>query len=524
MSYRKPAAQLPERRRRAPAISRADEQRVIQRAVDGLQKRIDDWVNTITGLGDPNYDKRLAMEVTDLGRQPDTIYEWLYATDDIAATIVDRIVDDALRGGVQCRIYTADGSQDEEAMKATSARAADLRIVERVTEGTIFGRLKGGAIDVLGVEDGGKPEMPLAIDKATGKPKVRSFRFHHVVDKQSVTIERTYATLLEANYGENELYKVQPEVFNGRSEAAADIATREQLIHASRTILFRGARTSRRRRYESNAGWDDSVLRRPWEVIRDFASVWANAALALHDMSRPVLKIPRLFETMGNPTGAALLEARVKAAQLLSSMSRYMVIDGQESLERDGPDLSGLPDLLDRFMLRLAAAARMPVTILMGRSPAGMNATGESDLQSWYDTVRAYQRDVIKPVLEQLYLFMFLSQDGPTKGVEPERWELGFPALGQPSAKEHAQIQSLVAAADAQWIDRGVLRPEEAALSHFRPEGFSSEYVVDLDQRRRALKENPDPEPGGVPNPDDEEDPPEPPEDDDEEPPSDEDE
>ncbi len=510
-AYRSPAEQLSavvtarieQDARRTSAVSASIESaRIASAGVDALKKRIDDWVNTMTGLGDATYDKRLAMEVTDLGRQPMQVLEWLYHNDDIAATMVDRIVEDALRGGVTVPIYKEDGAQDEEAMRRTSDAIAALRLIEGITEGLIFGRLKGGAIDVLGLDDGLAPEKPLN-DKG-----IKSFRFQHVVDAQSLTIERSYAKVLEQKYGDPELYLVQPESIAGAKDSAP--ADRQaSRVHETRTLRFRGARTSRNRRAQ-NAGWDDSVLRRPWEIIRDFASVWGNAALALHDTSRPVLKIPRLFELMGDATGSALLEARVKAAQLLSSMTRFMVIDTAEELDRDGPDLAGYPDMLDRFMLRLAAAARMPVTILMGRSPAGLNATGESDLQSWYDTVRAYQRDQVRPVLERALKMLFLAKDGPTKGTEPKRWEIHFPPLGQPSMKEQAEIQLAVAQADAIYIDRDALRPEEAVVSHMRPEGFSTGYIVDLDKRRKALLEEPDDD---AADPDAEEDPPEPPDD-----------
>ena len=48
---------------------------------------------------------------------------------------------------------------------------------------------------------------------------------------------------------------------------------------------------------------------------------------------------------------------------------------------------TGLPDVYDRVMMDVAGAAKTPVTKLFGRSPAGMNATGESDMNNYYDYI-----------------------------------------------------------------------------------------------------------------------------------------
>ncbi|WP_223275759.1 anti-CBASS protein Acb1 family protein [Paenibacillus elgii] len=62
----------------------------------------------------------------------------------------------------------------------------------------------------------------------------------------------------------------------------------------------------------------------------------------------------------------------------------------------------GLNDIYESFMLDIAGACRMPVTRLFGQAPAGMNATGESDMENYYETVQKGQETYFAPVIDKL--------------------------------------------------------------------------------------------------------------------------
>lgn len=44
----------------------------------------------------------------------------------------------------------------------------------------------------------------------------------------------------------------------------------------------------------------------------------------------------------------------------------------------------------------LSALTNIPQTILFGRSPAGMNATGESDFENYYNFIERIQKQDVK--------------------------------------------------------------------------------------------------------------------------------
>ena len=60
-------------------------------------------------------------------------------------------------------------------------------------------------------------------------------------------------------------------------------------------------------------------------------------------------------------------------------------------------------------MMDMAGAAEIPATKLFGRSPQGMNSTGEADLRNNYDLIAQMQERMLRPALEKLLPVMAIS-------------------------------------------------------------------------------------------------------------------
>ena len=86
--------------------------------------------------------------------------------------------------------------------------------------------------------------------------------------------------------------------------------------------------------------------------------------------------------------------------------------------------------------LNLCGASHYPMTKLFGRSPSGLNATGESDLQNYYDYVNSQREAKLRPALERLLPVIAMS----AWGMVPNNLEIDFPPLWSPTAKEVAEI------------------------------------------------------------------------------------
>lgn len=102
--------------------------------------------------------------------------------------------------------------------------------------------------------------------------------------------------------------------------------------------------------------------------------------------------------------------------------------------------------------LNLCGASHYPMTKLFGRSPAGMNATGESDLKNYYDYVDTLRESRLRPVLEKLLPVLARSA-----GIQLEDADLSFPPLWTPTAKETADIAKIKADSIVSAFQSGLL-------------------------------------------------------------------
>lgn len=75
----------------------------------------------------------------------------------------------------------------------------------------------------------------------------------------------------------------------------------------------------------------------------------------------------------------------------MKSILNATVTDGEDAVEVVSRELSGLGELDARSCYRVAAAFGISATVLWGKSPDGMNATGQSDLENFYNAIGIWQ-------------------------------------------------------------------------------------------------------------------------------------
>jgi phage-related protein (TIGR01555 family) len=427
--------------------------------------RLDGWSNPLTWPS--TLAAKFALTRFRLGRDlTDQELEDLYVGDDFAARIVGAIPSAALRQGI-----TIEGDPDGE----LAALVDELDVCGKVGEAWTWGRLYGGGAIVLGFADG--PDAALPLDEEKIAPD--SLRFLLVVDKRDLDPVSWVSDVTDPRFGEPELYRVT--LTAGRAGYVD-----QPLVHASRVIRFGGVLTSRRRKDQRN-GWDDSVLRRCWEILRDAGLNWQSAGNALADLSQAVYGVKGLAQ-MIQAGQRERLQDLMGDMDLRRSASRAIMVDAEhERFEQVGKaNLSAVPSLLDQTWLRLAAAAETPITVLMGRSPAGMNATGESDTRGWYDTIQAQRQRVAVPALTRL--LRLIARSAQPKGVDPDEVFVSFPSLYQLDPAEEAALRNQQAQTDALYITNGVLLPQEVAIARFGSGQWSAETTVDVDLREALQK------------------------------------
>ena len=154
-------------------------------------------------------------------------------------------------------------------------------------------------------------------------------------------------------------------------------------------------------------------------------------------------------------------------AQVLSALEQenamrtsfgLQLMSAGDTLETHPYSFSGLSEVYEAFMLDMAGAAGIPATRLFGRSPAGMNATGESDLKNYYELIAEMQERHLRPALEKLLPVMALSLWGHV----PPRLEPSFPPLVTASPLEQAEVLSRQVDTLARAAEAGFITPDEA--------------------------------------------------------------
>lgn len=465
--------------------------------------RADSWMNALTGLGNALRDKLASTQFMGNAHLSEEQLEALYHDDDMAARICEALPEEALRKG-----YFLNVENDEESDLPSKAREYERRLGfgSALLDGAVWGRVFGGAVVYLGIDDG------QAEDKPVNEAAIKSIRWATVLTRRDLQPVEWYGDpTKDVKFGEPKLYEISsvpvtPTGVTGEGPRGL-IGVR---IHESRLLRFEGTRTSLRRRI-ANKGWSDSVLQKCHETLMQFGVNWQGVAHLMQDAAQGVFKIDGLIDMIASGDKDTM-QRRMELVEMSRSVARALVLDAErEDFHREEYSFSGVPDVLRSFMLRLAAAARMPVTVLMGQSPAGLNATGENDTRLWYDSVQAYQTHSLAPQVSRFYELMFAAQD--FEGERPDEWEIRFESLWQMTPLEQATLEKTVADKDKILIDSGMALAEELTLNRFKARGFSQETQLDLDARREMLKAEielakskageepgPPPPPGGNPD------------------------
>lgn len=427
-------------------------------AIGHLIARADSWINPLTSFG-TSRDRTTGAYFQIDAAIPDDELAGLFHGDDMARKIVSIVPREALRQGFKLT------GEDTEGVKKVGDKAKALDVRNKVIEGWTWGRCLGGSLLLIGADDGAE-DVTLPLNEET----IRSLTFLTVYDKRRAFPSRYYETKGHPKFGQPEVYTL-----NG-------IEGGTSFVHESRCIVFRGAMTGDRERRQMQS-WDYSVLQHCYKALRQFHANTNAAELLITDASQSVFKMRGLIAALASPGGKANLETRAALLDSTRSIARSVMIDaeGGEEYTKIPTQFAGVADMLDRSANRLAAASEIPVTILMGQAPAGLAATGDADVRTFYDRIRSEQENTVRPHLEKLIRLIRKAE----RVASPVG--LAFEPLWQESPKERAERRKLVADADAIYIDREVYTPDECAESRFGGEAWSDETKLDLSLRKPPI-------------------------------------
>lgn len=344
----------------------------------------------------------------------------LYRDNWIVQNIVATIPNDMIRKWYEIKSGIAPDYIDQ---MAKLERRTQLR--KKLLLGMYWGRLYGGAVGVILIKGQNDMSQPLDLDMILPG----SFLGLQILDRWSGV------------YPEGELVTDPsdpdfglPAYYTIRDDTTGYMVAR---VHHSRIIRFIGRELPWLEQV-TEVYWGESELEAIYNEIVRRDNVAANIAALTFRANVNYIEADGLDQLLG--TANTEMQRRfwntLAAQSMMESNFGTRVINKGDAIHNTQYTFTGLPEVYDRVMMDVAGAARTPVTKLFGRSPAGLNATGEADMQNYYDYIDGLRENDLRPIIERLLPIMALS----AWGMIPDDLDIKFPTMQTADAKEQAEI------------------------------------------------------------------------------------
>lgn len=350
------------------------------------------------------------------------------------------------------KVKTNLGPEAEDQMERLQRKSG---LKKAVTSGLTWGRLYGGAVGIILIKgQEGILDKPLELD--TVLPG--TFEGLYILDRWSGVFPESelVTTLGSTDFGLPKFYTIR--------DGTGTIVGK---LHHTRMIRFTGKELPY---YESLAEthWGQSELESIYEELVKRDNVSHNMASLTFRACRDYMEVENADQifSIASPEVQKRFWSMIQAQSVLDSNFGMRVVNKGDAIHNSQYTFAGLSDVYDAVMMDVAGAARIPLTKLFGRSPAGMNATGESDLQNYYDYIDELRESVLRPILDRLMPVLALSSWGQI----PDTMDITFDPLWTPKATELAEIAerktgAILAALQAGLLDIGAAQKELKSLA-----------------------------------------------------------
>lgn len=400
---------------------------------------LDAFSNPLFRLG---YGSQSPLEATEypMTRMTDNyaLLNSLYRDNWVVQNVVGLMVDDMLR-----EWYRLKGDISPEMQAALERTERQTRIRERMNAGLRWGRLYGGAAGLILVRGQENLERPLDLELIFPG----SFQGLYILDRW-MGITTTDGLVLEAGEPVPEYYSI--------TDASGRTAAR---VHHSHVIRFTGRDLMELER-QAEMYWGESEVEALYKEVVAHDNVSANMAALTFQANINTMEVRGLEQLFSIGSGQAQRRfwQTMQAQSVLRSNFGTQLVEQGTKLTNQQYTFTGLQEVYESMCLNLCGASHYPMTKLFGRSPAGMNATGESDLKNYYDYVDSQREAKLRPALQKLLPVLAMS----AWGFVPEDLDFTFPPLWTPTAKEVAEIAKVKSEAIVAGYQAGLMNVDTA--------------------------------------------------------------
>lgn len=334
----------------------------------------------------------LTQHAADLGQFPVTTFVGYGVLQQIAQngmirTCIQTVADDCTREWIEL----TGGDDTDPAILDSLTEAVDRFKLQRLwTDAIATMGYMGGALIYIdtGTDD---PTLPLVLNEKSAELTQGGHLSFVLVDPVNVSPGLYNATdPLKPDYMKDPVYW---NILNRR-------------VHHSRLIILRDnlPPTMLRPAYNFLGIPQAQIL---WDYVLHWNRARVSAADILEKLNLLVYQT-NTAELLGSPGGVGQIDSKMLALTRFRDNNSVLLCDkDNEDIKNITLTISGITDVVRQALEFIAAINRTPAVKLLGISPSGFNATGESDIRNYYDHIKSKQellRDGIQKAIDCIQL------------------------------------------------------------------------------------------------------------------------
>lgn len=341
---------------------------------DWKERFNDDWVNNVASINANNSLTQYSEFILNRLSYAECSH---LSTDTIIHNAITKFTNEMLREGGFIELDDDAIENSEEIIDKLDKRMKQTKFFDRLKQAIEVSLEYGNALFFIDV-DSKDLSMPLIAKKETMSANpIRNFKVVSPYGAGAVNVET--ANMLSQDY-------MIPQQWYIQGGGVVDSSRLENLIIFKAPELIKPM---------YNYG-GISLCQFMKEYVKTANSSRMTLADSMLRFKTDVVKSP---EVKNNPNG---IKARAKAMNRQKNNYGTLLLRDDEEYQQTTTSITGLDKLSAHQMEYVAVSARMPSVKLFGLTPSGFNATGDFDLQSYYDEMMSIQNGDIKPLIERV--------------------------------------------------------------------------------------------------------------------------
>lgn len=443
--------------------------------------REDGFVNLLTNYGTQKDSSEGYVYESEAPVMDDEL-ERFYEGNGLFSRIIDLPAEEAIKHGFEIKDL-ADGKVKDFYNDCLD----ELDWEEQFMIGLKWARLFGGSIGVMLIDDGRGLEEPLDWKHIKSVDEIK------VYDRSLLVPD--YSSMY--HYESRDPYNVRGSRLGMPETYLVTSIYGSFTVHESRCLIFQNGKLPEKSVNSIYRMWGIPEYIRIHRAVRDVEVAHGMAPKMLDRSIQAIYKMQNLALEMATEEGEENILRRLQIIDLARGLLNSIVLDAEgEDYDFKSFSFAGVSDVINTTCNYLSAITNIPQTVLFGRSPAGMNATGQGDLENYYNYVERIQKRMVKGNLR--YLLAVLSEAGlrnkEIDEVPPLKVE--FNSLWSESEQEKVALElqkAQVAQTNANtaniYVQMQAVDPSEVRKKLADDGDFSIETMLD-DYTDEELEEN----------------------------------